>query len=463
MALRWLFTAETAPFKKGLAEMRTETKAFSRSITRMVGGIFSGAAVALGFRQWIRNIDDLAKRAQKLGTTVEELQRVEFVGAKSGLAAQQLTALIVRLERRFGEAARGSKSFQAALDNLGISQANLKASDPQAAILALSAAWIRAKGSGTEYADLLRLLDTEARELIPLLNQGPAALEEQMNKAAVVTGKTAARVEALNDRMTDLGNRVSVGFSYVFSSIGLIGESIGTFIAAGIRQFKSLFTFMVDGFKAVGASIHAALTLDLKGIELAVGDLRDSIATAMKEAGTIAVDTANLLAESWEDAFGRVEKAREKAFPSDQGGFQTTFGGPPTTDDYQTQEQRDAERLRSALFPERASPSRAGLLNPSGPPESRSDFLRPIDRLNGLLRQGGHRVDDSLLAQEPIPRPSLSVTSLRSIGGDARGINAPGPAERGLKIAELQLEALRDIAAKLQPAGPTPDYRPPRG
>lgn len=477
--LRWVFTADTAPYRRGLAQMRTETKAFTGSVTRMFAGVFGGAAIASAFGGWFRQMDRLGKAAKKLGADVEDLQRASLVAEKGAVSTQQLTNLLVRLKRRFGEAAQGSATYQKRLEALGLSQEQLQNAQPTDFIIALSRAWQTASTSGTGYADLLGLLDTEARELIPILKEGPEALAREFQKASVVTSETIANVEKMNDRLADLKNQAAAGFGFVFNVIGSIGDSLGAQLGFLIGLVAGLWRSLKDGAEGALKVINGILKLNGKEVKegaLEMGDaMSENFKNIVNEAKAAAMETG----DSWAKTFGFMkdeiaevtnQAARMNAelgigsgtIPS-SGVFRKDTLLDPDSDrgptegrgEYSLRKRREKTAADREL--QEFADSLDGVFGPSARERQRRREMLEFSRRNGLRTE----LDpDPEPAQASTPSP-LTVSGLRSIGGiTAAGV---GASTRSYQAQSVSL--LSQIAHNTRPRDGEggPPTRPPRG
>ena len=473
--LRWVFTADTGPYRKGLAQMRTETKAFTGSVTRMFGGVFAGGAIAAGFAKWLQHMDRLDRAATKLGANVEDLQRAELVGEKSGVRLEQLTNLLVRMKRRLGEAAQGSETYRKRLDSLGLSQEALEDAQPTEFLLALSRAWHTATLSGTAYADLLGLLDSEAREIVPILEEGPKKLAQQFKQASVVGEDTTKKVADLNKRLAEMKNVVSAGFGYVFSAIGSIGDSLGAQLGFLINMVMILWRELKNGAAAALQTINGILNRNLDDIKEGAAGLGNALGNSFSDIVKEAKAGAQEIGDSWRRTFGMIEeeaeKLKKKLTPRERARRKELAQilaeeAQMEREDSHFLDKTKGPKLRATKTTSSPSDDLAafeasldGVFGPSARERQRRREMLEFSRLNGLRTELDPDDSGNTLGGTP---GTLTVSRLRSIGGVTASFGA-GAHSRSLQAQSVSL--LTQIADNTRPrdAEGGPPSRPPRG
>lgn len=167
-----------------------------RSFSTWVGGI---AAVGVGMKALLSDVDDLADRATRLNETPETLQRVEAAAKLSGGSVEGLSTAVLKLEKNLGEVE--NKGAAEALARYGLTAEKLAAMPLDEKILALSAAFQDARQSGRGYSDLLDLMGRGSADLIPLLSQTNDELKDLMGSVDTLSSAAVASMAAANDRV----------------------------------------------------------------------------------------------------------------------------------------------------------------------------------------------------------------------------------------------------------------------
>lgn len=181
-------------------------------LTRMAGvlGIGFGArAAAGGFSDFVNDTDKLAKLSQKLGYSVEELQRLGYIADRNGVAFESMAVALQRATRRIAEVATTGKGQAAPiLEALGLSAAELTKLPLDQRMAKLSDAFASVADQGERVRLAFGLFDTEGVDMVRILQNGSAEFrklnDEATRFAAIVDGKTAKAAEGLADDMTNL-------------------------------------------------------------------------------------------------------------------------------------------------------------------------------------------------------------------------------------------------------------------
>ncbi|MBR6832829.1 MAG: hypothetical protein IKM81_05470 [Fibrobacter sp.] len=132
--------------------------------------------------------DDLAKLSERLGFTVEELQKFEYVADLAGVSSETFVKGVKKLSEASVEAAGGTKEQVKAFKALGISVKNTDGSikSSQELLLAMADRFaVTGKGELSASQKIYaaqKLLGKSGADMITVLNQGSAAIKEQMDE-----------------------------------------------------------------------------------------------------------------------------------------------------------------------------------------------------------------------------------------------------------------------------------------
>jgi hypothetical protein len=187
-----------ANIAKFVSDMGKSSQATEQAMSRINGAVntVKGGLAALGvgvsagaFASIIKGsidaADNLRDMAQKTGIAVEELNGLGFASGQAGGSLEAMVGAAGKLNKSLAEAASGNKDASAAFKALGISvtdtQGNLKKAD---VVMAEVADQFEKYQDGPEKAALaLRLFGKAGAEMIPLLNDGGAAMRENIEYA----------------------------------------------------------------------------------------------------------------------------------------------------------------------------------------------------------------------------------------------------------------------------------------
>lgn len=145
-----------------------------------------------GMADALKFADDLDAMATKIGVTAEQLQELTFVAHENDVTTQALEQGLQGLNAALGayKSGVGDAKIKKAFEALGITRESLKDVKSAADFIPILADRIRALGSTAEKVKIAKMLGAE--DLVPMFNQGSAAIEE-----------TTARARALGFVMSD--------------------------------------------------------------------------------------------------------------------------------------------------------------------------------------------------------------------------------------------------------------------
>lgn len=170
--------------------------------------------------------DELSKTAERLGFTVEELQKFEYVADLAGVSSENFTKGIKKLSEASVEAAGGQKEYVKAFKALGVSFKNADGSIKSSQELLLSLADRFAETGKRELSAsqkifaAQKLLGKSGVDLITVLNQGSDAIRGQMDelvKLGIIDTEQAQKSAAYRDEVGKLKRSID-GLSIALAS-----------------------------------------------------------------------------------------------------------------------------------------------------------------------------------------------------------------------------------------------------
>jgi hypothetical protein len=305
--------ANIAQFTSDMGRAAQTTEAAARRMSGVLetvrGGVIAlGAGATIGafavlVKGAIDAADNLRDMSQKTGIAVETLNGLGFAAGQAGGSLESMVAAAGKLNKTIAEAGSGNKEAGEAFKVLGISvrdaEGNLKKADVVTAEIADK---FEGFADGPEKSALaLRLFGKAGADMIPLLNDGGAAMRENVAYAEQYGGATTALSDA-SDNFNDTLGKLAVqqkGFVNSMTSAmmpvlqlvadELLGAAEGSnkFSLAGEIARTVLETFVIVGsevaftFKAVGTEIGG---IAAQLVALAHGDMKGftAISDAMK-------------------------------------------------------------------------------------------------------------------------------------------------------------------------------------
>ena len=257
--------------KKGERAFRDLEGSLDR-IARQVGryGVAAGAAAAGGLTfltvQSFRNVDALAKKADKIGITTEKLAAYNQLAQLSGGTTQAMAEALTKASKRLGEFnATGGGAAAVWLERLNLNTRELATLSPDQ-LFARYAEAIRGLTSRSEQlAAMSALLGDESRELIGVIDAGEDAFaraEAEVERFGTALSRVdAAKIEAANDAMFRVRQRA---------------EGLGNVIATRVAP---VITAMANRMiEAGGTADDMGATVDrvIDGIAVGVGVVADA-------------------------------------------------------------------------------------------------------------------------------------------------------------------------------------------
>lgn len=184
-------------------------------------------------------VDQTNDLAQRLGMGVESLQALQMAAKLSGI--EDATGALQKLTVAIGNAAESGKTD--AFTKLGLNFQELQAMSPEEQFRAVQAA-IAALPTPTERAAAaVAIFGRSGVELLPLMNQNLAEVEERMRRLGAIVGTD--QVEAIGS-MNDSLDMVRATFD------GIIGTVVGN-LAPVVESLANEFLAFVESFNTMNA------------------------------------------------------------------------------------------------------------------------------------------------------------------------------------------------------------------
>ena len=259
--------AQTAAFKKGMADARQSVTRFAdaakrqtdrvRAVFGALGGVvkaamgalaaygLSLAGISVAITRSATAIDQLAKHADKLGIAVNELQFLRFAADQTGVSMQSLDTGLQRMTRRVAEAAQGTGAAKNALEELGLSASKLNAMSPDQQFQAIARAMGNIGNQGDKVRLAMQIFDTEGVGLVNTMAANLEALRSEFDELGLsLTRSQAAAVESFNDSRSKLAQ---------------IFDGIRNHVTATVAPaLQLMIDKVVDWIKQMGGASEAA-------------------------------------------------------------------------------------------------------------------------------------------------------------------------------------------------------------
>lgn len=188
-----------------------------------LGPIVAGTAVGVATAftalsaHAINVADETGKMAQKVGISTETLSALAYAGKLSDVAMDTLALGVRNLAQMMSDMAAKGVSAQTSLSRLGIRATDSKGQlrNVHDVLLEVADAFAGMEDGAEKTAMAVDIFGKAGIQMIPLLNQGKAAIVELEAKARslglVISDETAKQAEEFNDSLTTL-KEVGAGF-----------------------------------------------------------------------------------------------------------------------------------------------------------------------------------------------------------------------------------------------------------
>lgn len=260
------------------------TAAVGRTAFRSLAGAIAGVGLARLVGESIRASDQIGKFSDRLKISTEALSELQFAGERSGVAFNQLSIGIQRLERRVAEAAVGTGEARGALQELGIDAQKLVRLqlDNQFEIIAEALSRVEEEADRTRLA--MKLFDSEGVALVQIMNDGAAGVqrlrEEASRLGATLSQEDAVAAAKANDAITNLNTsfqsltrQLAINVAPALSLLAnflannltnatrVAAQSLQE-IASAYTQFSANIANAIAGLAGRLASLYEAIGLD---------------------------------------------------------------------------------------------------------------------------------------------------------------------------------------------------------
>lgn len=224
-----------------------------------------GGALAFAAQRALAHADEMGKAARAAGLAVEQYSALAYAAQRAGLSQEQLAAAMRAFNRVLAESQRGSGQAQL-LDALGVQVRGRSQID---VLRDVADALLRVPDGAQRAEAAMRLFGRAGAELLPMLDQGSAGLDEMMRRArelgVVVSTDAAASAERLRDALGDLGARVR---GAVLEAVGDLVVRLGGYVQA--MDEASVISTAARGSMQALAMAAVGVVTAMEGVAYAV-------------------------------------------------------------------------------------------------------------------------------------------------------------------------------------------------
>jgi hypothetical protein len=270
----------------------------------MAADAFMSAARAAGSyaANVAQGVDAMNDLAQRTGIGVESLQALQMAAKLSGI--DDVTGAVQKLGVEIGQAAESGKTE--AFTKLGINFQKLQAMAPEDQFKAIQAAISALPTPAERAAAAVSVFGKAGVELLPLMNQNLAEVEERMRRLGAIVGDD--QVEAIGG-MNDALDMVKATFD------GIIGQVVGN-LAPVVESLANDLLAFVEEFNNVGGE-GGGIADTISNALLDVADYFAGIfdnAVAQFEGFSVTMETVGSIFETAGNVFSAVGEVLRAVF-----------------------------------------------------------------------------------------------------------------------------------------------------
>lgn len=252
--------ARTGGMNAGLSRAQKNLKRFQSVASNIAAGI-AGAFSIYAIRGMINDFTELGdsfdKMSQRTGVSVEALSGLKFAAEQSGASIETVETGIRNMQRVLLDVQQGSTTAAKTLQMLGLNINELKTLSPEQQFLEMAKAIAKIDDPSRQAALAMELFGKSGTQLLPMLRQGEAGIEQLMAEAkrlGIVMSEDDAKAAAdFRDAMNRL-NRAFQGIATQVASVitPILTKLANTFTSldAGTRNLVVNIGLFVAGFGA---------------------------------------------------------------------------------------------------------------------------------------------------------------------------------------------------------------------
>lgn len=352
--------AQTAQLKKGFDQSRRSVDNLGKSMSGKVAagmakfhvglaavkgvmgamrGAINGVADAMG------RLDEEAKVAASLGMAADQLKILNFAAEQTGSSADTMQQSLRRMNRRIGQAAKGSGEAKNALTDLGLSAERMLGMDADQQFAAIADA-MDGVATNTEKTQLaMDIFGRQGAELINTMAIGSEGLDEygqELEDMGALLGDGRKGIEGTNDAI----NRMSKAWGAFVDRIAIIVapilEGIVNLLSKVISGFNKLFGSATQT-AGKAASVAGAATKAAAGI----GEINQEIEKTGDKTITAAEKARDIVAKVKDDFRDAINP--EQAIGAVTRGSSAGFSAVQETKRAQRDARRRDERRNDLL------------------------------------------------------------------------------------------------------------------
>lgn len=203
--------AKTTEFERGMKRAMKTLNSFGSAFT----SVLAATGIVMGFRaiesavsRTMESIDKLAKSADGLGITTEQMAAFNLQADLAGVSTETLASNLGKMQKVLAETAMNGGVAEGVLKSMGLSAAQLVNMNPAQAFRQIADGIAKIQNPAQRAQAAMALFGKGGREMITMLSGGAAAFDEAQAKADAyglsISRIDASMVEQANDAITEM-------------------------------------------------------------------------------------------------------------------------------------------------------------------------------------------------------------------------------------------------------------------
>jgi hypothetical protein len=278
----------------GVASLSASVAALANPFTLAIAGVAAlgagAASVAAGLANLSGKAEQLANTASRLGTSFDFVQVLDEAAKRTGMSIDEIASALQKFEVNIAKAREGGNDAAKAFEKLGISQQELRTTDPTELAQRTAEALGKIQDPAERASLAVEVLGKKGLELLPAfasLSDSQAALDRF---SATISSVDVERLAGVDDSFDDirtalqgLSQNLLVPFAGLADGVAsAIADAIGGFtnlLEPILKRIQPFLDAIGDGFTAAGEVIYDVATT--------AGSILEALFATIERLGTI--------------------------------------------------------------------------------------------------------------------------------------------------------------------------------
>ena len=200
----------TSNLRKGLSALKLGVVGAGAAVAGL--GTVVGVKLARGLTNSLSEIDELAKISAKLKIPINQLQAFDLAAKFAGVSVEGSRKAIEKMVRSVSEAADGTAEYKDTILELGLNADRLNKMKPDKQFIKIATAMMRVRDQGDRVRIAMALMGRQGANMLNVMQDLDGTfLRAQRNVkdfGLTIDQDTATRVQAFNDNISEVGNRI---------------------------------------------------------------------------------------------------------------------------------------------------------------------------------------------------------------------------------------------------------------